>query len=577
MDSAPHHSPADATRPHRGWLAARAARGGVAALAAGAMAGALFLASPAWASHQAGGAGQAITPTSYAFQALDNAADPTFNQLLGINSTGVISGYFGSGAAGHPNKGYLLGAPYGQANYTSENFPASTQTQVTGLNDLGDTSGFWVNKAGTNRGFVEWNGVFASYTDPNTPKTAGSVNQLLGINNSGVAVGFYTDAKGNSHAYEVNQATHVFTALKVPGTSVVATGINNEGNIVGFSTTGSVTSGWLLAGGHLTTYQFPGSSNTQAFGINRQNRIVGSYADSSGATHGFVLYQPEGTSTWQTIDDPQGAGSTVVNGINAAGDLVGFYTDAAGNTDGMLATPTKASLNLTPMPAGTVTFGQDASGNLTVQPNMFGLTPGSAHQVDLTEPSGLAGFGTLTASAVGQASATLDSTFTGSVPSGSRLEILNGAGSGSVNNEVIAQTAPLSGSLAGSTVSLTPVEVTPTGTSYGTPQGKATIMYNQTAQTLTVTVNASGLTPGLHAAHVHAGSCQSQGGVVYMLMDLMANSQGKIVNQTRTITGVTTPIPPTGWYLNLHQGDSNTILSGGQPTIAFRPLLCANI
>src|SRR5579885_3695116 len=42
------------------------------------------------------------------FQTLDNAADPTFNQLLGINNTGVIAGYFGSGAAGHPNKGYLL-------------------------------------------------------------------------------------------------------------------------------------------------------------------------------------------------------------------------------------------------------------------------------------------------------------------------------------------------------------------------------------------------------------------------------------------------------------------------------------
>ena len=32
-----------------------------------------------------------------------------------------------------------------------------------------------------------------------------------------------------------------------------------------------------------------------------------------------------------------------------------------------------------------------------------------------------------------------------------------------------------------------------------------------------------------------------------------------------------------GWYLNLHQGNSNNILSNGQPTINFRPLLCANI
>jgi hypothetical protein len=38
-----------------------------------------------------------------------------------------------------------------------------------------------------------------------------------------------------------------------------------------------------------------------------------------------------------------------------------------------------------------------------------------------------------------------------------------------------------------------------------------------------------------------------------------------------------TPIPAHGWYLNIHQGNSATILSNGQPTIFFRPLLCANI
>jgi hypothetical protein len=43
--------------------------------------------------------------TSYVFTALDNQADRTFNQLLGINSHDVISGYFGIGSATHPGKG----------------------------------------------------------------------------------------------------------------------------------------------------------------------------------------------------------------------------------------------------------------------------------------------------------------------------------------------------------------------------------------------------------------------------------------------------------------------------------------
>ncbi len=40
---------------------------------------------------------------------------------------------------------------------------------------------------------------------------------------------------------------------------------------------------------------------------------------------------------------------------------------------------------------------------------------------------------------------------------------------------------------------------------------------------------------------------------------------------------MTTPVPATGWYLNLHQGTSSNILTIGQPTPNFRPLLCAGL
>jgi hypothetical protein len=285
----------------------------------------------------------AITPhaTTYTFTSLNDHADPTFNQLLGINSKDVIAGYFGSGATGSPNKGYLLNKPYGQSNYVNENFPGSAQTQVTGLNNLGDSAGFYVNNTGTNRGFVEWNGVYESFTNPATPKMAGSVNQLLGVSNKGVAVGFYDDAKGNAHAYEVNQATDVFTALKAPGSSVTATGINNNGYIVGFNVKSGATSSWLRTpAGQLISFQYPGGSDTQAFGINDHNEIVGTYLDSMGVQHGFTLTDPMGpVSHWQSIDAPGGVGDTFVNGINNAGDLVGFYMPTSTTSYGFLATP----------------------------------------------------------------------------------------------------------------------------------------------------------------------------------------------------------------------------------------------
>ena len=246
----------------------------------------------------------------------------------------------------------------------------------------------------------------------------------------------------------------------------------------------------------------------------------------------------------------------------------------------MLAVPNKVYLQLQSMPAGTATLGTDSSGNLTVGVTGFGFTPGSSHLVRLLDGNGhtLAQFSTLTATGVGQTDQMLLSTFTGTIPAGSHLVIYNGtmAKPGTPGGEIIAQTAQFSGIPAGA-LPLTAIETNPHGTSLGTPAGTASITYSPSAKTLTVTVNATGVSPGNHAAHIHTGSCQNQGGVLYMLMDFTANSSGQIMNQTRTVTGVTSPIPANAWYLNLHQGTSNNILKNGAPSIFFRPLLCQNI
>ena len=235
-------------------------------------------------------------------------------------------------------------------------------------------------------------------------------------------------------------------------------------------------------------------------------------------------------------------------------------------------------LPLNAMPVGTVAFGRDRRNRLTVTAEMYGLTPGSTHRVNLISAHRyyVIRFGKLTANSVGQARATLSSSYTGPWPHGMQLVIHMGAGYGSVARQRIAQTGVLPRFTTRPHL-LTSVEYSYTGVSYGTPRGVATISYNSRLKTLTVTVNASGVTPGLHAAHIHVGSCMSQGPVKYMLKDLPANSEGKIVHAVRVFTNVTTPIPASGWYLNIHQGNSNQILSNGNPTIYFRPLLCANI
>ena len=150
-----------------------------------------------------------------------------------------------------------------------------------------------------------------------------------------------------------------------------------------------------------------------------------------------------------------------------------------------------------------------------------------------------------------------------------------GTGDGRVARKAIAQTRLLRGGRGPHR--LIAVEIGRGGASWGTPRGRAAISYNAQRHTLRVTVQAGGLTPGPHAAHIHLGSCQSQGPVKYMLGDLVANRHGRIAHAVRVFTHVTAPVPARGWYLNIHQGNSGDILRNGQPTIFFRPLLCANI
>jgi hypothetical protein len=279
--------------------------------------------------------------TQLTFETLDDQADPTFNQLLGINDFGRIAGYFGSGdvAHGHPNKGYTLTQPYGQGNYQNENFPGSVQTQVTGLDNLGLTVGFWADGNGDNFGFVEFQGNYYNIVDPNAPKPApgaASVQQLLGINDYGDAVGFYTDAAGNNHGFVYDVFRGSFDPVNIAGfSSVTATAINDKDQIAGFVQNGASTDGFIDDHGRVTLLTGPkGATNVQALGINNEDEVVGSFVGADGNTHGF-LYDTDSRSYTQ-VDDPNANGMTVVNGLNDRGQLVGFYLDRAGNTDGML-------------------------------------------------------------------------------------------------------------------------------------------------------------------------------------------------------------------------------------------------
>jgi hypothetical protein len=86
------------------------------------------------------------------------------------------------------------------------------------------------------------------------------------------------------------------------------------------------------------------------------------------------------------------------------------------------------------------------------------------------------------------------------------------------------------------------------------PIGIAVLSWTPQDQTLTVKISMQGLVPGTaHPAHIHRGSCQHAGPVLYALPLLKADAHGN-ASITATFRGVAQGIPVSGWYVNVHNG-----------------------
>jgi uncharacterized membrane protein len=130
---------------------------------------------------------------------------------------------------------------------------------------------------------------------------------LCGLAALGIFLGVVGQAKG--------QASYVFSTFDVPGaSSTEAFGINDAGQIVGRQNlSGGPIQGFLLNGGSYTTIKGP------AFGIDNGGQIVGGFGDAAGS-HGFVL----SGGNYITLNVP-GADVTEARSINGAGQIVGDY------------------------------------------------------------------------------------------------------------------------------------------------------------------------------------------------------------------------------------------------------------
>jgi len=194
-----------------------------------------------------------ILPQGGALQTL--AVPPGATNAFGINDLGNIVGQF---TVGNNSSGFYLPSA-SSTSFATIFQPTGTSADVVnaqGINDNGLIVGFYLANDGQAHGFDAKtanisNGslVGAAIADPTIPSVPGEpgatfvFSQLLGVNDAGIAVGYYGDSTTSQHGYLYDTATGVYTFLDDPaaafhnGVEVTQiTGITNSGEIAGFYT-----------------------------------------------------------------------------------------------------------------------------------------------------------------------------------------------------------------------------------------------------------------------------------------------------------------------------------------------------
>jgi uncharacterized membrane protein len=170
-------------------------------------------------------------------------------------------------------------------------YPASRYDSIggKGLNDSGDIVGDWYSYSPYHGGYIK--------------RTSGEFQDLPrfeegaeDVNNSGMIAGNFVD--GGSLRGLIQEPDGTFIAIPNPPNHL--TGINNNGDAVGYWNEGSFV---RSAQGRFTPLNVPTAEFTTAEDINDLGQIVGSYCNNCGneGSHGFLatlLPVPEPSATW---------------------------------------------------------------------------------------------------------------------------------------------------------------------------------------------------------------------------------------------------------------------------------------
>jgi hypothetical protein len=110
------------------------------------------------------------------------------------------------------------------------------------------------------------------------------------------------------------------------------------------------------------TIDFPGATaTTLSAGPNPQGTSIGTYTDTFGVIHGFVLTSKGAFTPF----DPPGSTLTTPGFISPLGDIVGAYVDSGGVSHGFILSGGKYSNIDFPGATGTALSGLNPSGEIS--------------------------------------------------------------------------------------------------------------------------------------------------------------------------------------------------------------------
>jgi hypothetical protein len=234
-----------------------------------------------------------------------NLNGSTTAMAFGTNRGGVVVGTDGNGHA------FTLSSRGALKNFMPR---GSTSATAFGINDRGTIVGQSVINNAT-PGFIRVNG--KTFIAINAPAGPNVVN-AQGINNKGLVVGFYVGTDGQVHGFEANQGAArngVLTGTAIadptipnvpgePGATFVFSqilGINDQGLAVGYYGDSTTSQHGFLYNTNTGQYTFldnpseafnNGVEVTQITGITDSGEITGFYSDANGVFHGFVATAP---------------------------------------------------------------------------------------------------------------------------------------------------------------------------------------------------------------------------------------------------------------------------------------------